>query len=586
MTRRVRVFVAAALLGSMVTMTTGGSSWAEAPSGEVSWVSAGDSYSSGEGVSGNQGACAQSRLAYGPLAGQLARRAGWDIAAEAFTACAGHLIEDLFNQRPDNRNAALWDWGLEQGAPGRVDLLTFSFGGNDIGFADLLIDCLPLPDSFTDAVTSVVRTDSLDVSGCDTPEEEVEARIAALLEPPRRGCEGGRQADRRNDGDPGFDCDLLIDDRGTPEPGDDLRGTLVDFYVHLANEHLTDRGHIVVVGYPNMFAPVGEWPGWVKIQCQGIGRGDTERLGRLAAGLDATLAQAVRQANDQLGRERIHYLPRSLLFRDGGHELCGSGQDWLNGVSIRRGDGTPRIETSFHPNAAGHAATAQGLIRLLEPISFEVATLGVVWASNQEGYGEIEPDRIFNGGDPTGLVTDVRWESWGDDTATGHGTSVWAGGDTTVADAPQGEAVITAFDLGDCNGQLAYRAINWYFPEYGESFDPNSYINICTGDYVYPEPATPDNADPEAVGRAFIEAWRTGDTATMQALADATNWPQIATNTQQLLPSGPAEDCYSVNAGAQFQCNATGTRGEALYVLMNPASGGWLVSWASQSTGD
>ncbi len=573
----------AAVLALVAAVATGGSSWAEVPSGEVSWVSAGDSYSSGEGVSGNQGPCAQSDLAYGPAAADLAREAGWNITAEGFTACTGHLIEDLFNERPGTGNKALWDWGLEQGAPERVDLLTFSFGGNDIGFADLLIDCLPLPDSFTNAVTGIVRNDSLDVTGCDTPEQEVNARIAALLDPPRRGCEGGRQADRRQGG-LGYDCDLLIDDQGTPEPGDDLRGTLVDFYVHLADEHLSDRGHIVVVGYPNMFAPVSEWPGWVKIQCQGIGRGDTERLGRLAANLDSTLVQAVRAANEQLGRDRIHYLPRSIIYRNGSHELCGSGEDWLNGVSVSRGGGPPRIETSFHPNAAGHAATAQGLTQLLEPISFEVATLGVVWASSQEGYGEIEPDRIFNGGDPTGLVTDVRWDSWGGDTATGRGVSVWEGAGATVADAPQSEAVVTAFDLGDCNGQLAYRAINWYFPEYGQSFDPESYINICTGDYVFPDPVATATTDPEAVGRAFIDAWRNGDTATMQALSDPTSFSGLLSNTQRFRPNGPADSCYSI--GSQYQCNATGAGGEALYVLINPVGSNWLVSWASQSTGD
>jgi len=29
-----------------------------------------------------------------------------------------------------------------------------------------------------------------------------------------------------------------------------------------------------------------------------------------------------------------------------------------------------------------------------------------------------------------------------------------------------------------------YRAITWYFPERGGSFNPHVYINICTGEYV------------------------------------------------------------------------------------------------------
>lgn len=386
MTGRAGVVVAA-VLALAATVTTGGSSWAEVPSGEVSWVSTGDSYSSGEGVAGNQGACAQSRLAYGPLAGQLARRAGWDIAAEAFTACTGRLVEDLFNEHPGSQNHSLWDWGLTQvgqdppeqpGAPYKVDLLTFSFGGNDIGFANLLLDCLPLPDSFTNAVTGFVRPDLADLSGCDTPEQEIDDRIAALLDPPRRDCQGGRQGSGAD-----YDCDLLIDDLGNSDPGDDVRGSLADFYVYLANEHLTERGHVVVVGYPNLFAPVEEWPGYVKMQCQGVSRGDTERLARLAANLNDTLNRAVIAANDQLGRDRIHYLPRSVIYRDGSHELCGSGEDWLNGLDFDRGDGQFRRENAFHPNDAGHAATAEALIDLLEPITFASPEVVAVTSDGQ-----------------------------------------------------------------------------------------------------------------------------------------------------------------------------------------------------------
>ncbi len=408
----------------------------ETPSGDVSWVSTGDSYSSGEGVAGNQGPCAQSDLAYGPRAAVRARDAGWNITAEAFTACTDHLVEDLFNRRPGVDNAALWDWGLEQGAPDRVDLLTFSFGGNDIGFADLLIDCLPLPDSFTNAVTGIFRNDSLDVTGCDTPEQEVNARIAALLDPPRRGCEGGRQADRLQDG-PGYDCDLLIDDWGDSDPGNDLRGTLVDFYVYLANEHLTDRGHIVVAGYPNLFAPVGEWPRWKRIQCQGIGRGDTERLGRLSANLDDTLVQAVRAANDQLGRDRIQYLPRSIIYRDGSHELCGTGEDWLNGVSIDRGDGTVRKDTSFHPNAAGHAATAAGLITQLEPLRFDP---------------DVEDIDFQNTTFPANSCGQDSWSSPPIMVASGEGT---AGGEYADDDLSQGYAevhMVTVVGYSDLDG--------------------------------------------------------------------------------------------------------------------------------------
>lgn len=573
-------------LGALLPTSTSAS--AEPPRGEASWVSAGDSYSSGEGVRGNQGACAQSDKAYGPLAADLFRVAGWNITAEAFTACTGHFVEDLFNPRPGSNKDSLWDWGLDQGAPDRTDVLSLSFGGNDIGFADVLLDCLPIADSWLDAYLGVAFTGlPIEFTGCDTPEEDVNDRIAALLDPPRRDCRGGRHENRRVARDPGFDCDLLIDDGGTSgEAGDDVRGSIVDFYVRLVEQHLTDRGHLVVVGYPNIFAPPEEWPGWVQIQCQGITRGDAERIGRMGAALDDALARAVQRANRAIGEDRVHYLPRSLLYRDGSHELCGTGDDWLNGVDFNRGGGRVRLETAFHPNAAGHAATAAGLTRVLNELTFDQPTLGVVWGSYQEGYGEVRPGRIFNGGSPTGLVTDVVWDSWGEETATGRGLSVWDGAETSVADTPLSEAVVTAFDLGECDGQLAYRALNWYFPDVGETYDPERYINICTGDYVRPEPPPPANIDPEAVGRAFIDAWGAGDTAQMSALSDPISWSGIASNTQQLRPRGPATSCFLHGGGTQYQCDAVGLGGELLYVLMNPdGAGGWWVSWAAQSNG-
>jgi hypothetical protein len=112
----------------------------------------------------------------------------------------------------------------------------------------------------------------------------------------------------------------------------------------------------------------------------------------------------------------------------------------------------------------------------------EVPLLGAEWGPNQKGYGQPHPTTIFNGGDPTGLVTHIRWQSWGAQTAVGEGTGWYAPG--TVADGHKASARVVAFSLGTCNGYRTYTAIEWYFPQYGESFNPRSYINVCTGQYV------------------------------------------------------------------------------------------------------
>jgi hypothetical protein len=38
-----------------------------------------------------------------------------------------------------------------------------------------------------------------------------------------------------------------------------------------------------------------------------------------------------------------------------------------------------------------------------------------------EGWGSAQPARVYNGGDPGGLVTEIRWTSWGSSTAIGYG---------------------------------------------------------------------------------------------------------------------------------------------------------------------
>ena len=112
-------------------------------------------------------------------------------------------------------------------------------------------------------------------------------------------------------------------------------------------------------------------------------------------------------------------------------------------------------------------------------------TLGLAgWgAPDQKGYGQVEPGTIFNGGDPSGLVTGVTWSGWGSSTATGSGTAEYIAPGQSDATGTQQHATVAAFDLGVCDGKLMYQEIEWYFPSYGQHFNPNSYINICTGAY-------------------------------------------------------------------------------------------------------
>jgi hypothetical protein len=101
-----------------------------------------------------------------------------------------------------------------------------------------------------------------------------------------------------------------------------------------------------------------------------------------------------------------------------------------------------------------------------------------------EGFGQVRPATIFNGGDPTGLVAHITWKSWGSAKASGTGRSDYVGPSQSVATGTEERATVVAFNLGTCHGRLMYRAVEWYFPQHGQAFDPHRYENICTGTYV------------------------------------------------------------------------------------------------------
>jgi len=87
-------------------------------------------------------------------------------------------------------------------------------------------------------------------------------------------------------------------------------------------------------------------------------------------------------------------------------------------------------------------------------------------AVNGSGWGTAHPATIFNGGDPSGLVTRIRWSHWGSGVATGWGMN--------AIFKPQGgyypqleHIELHASRLGRCsaNGPLAYRHLAFRVPD-------------------------------------------------------------------------------------------------------------------------
>jgi hypothetical protein len=119
--------------------------------------------------------------------------------------------------------------------------------------------------------------------------------------------------------------------------------------------------------------------------------------------------------------------------------------------------------------------------------------LGADWSGSGGGFGSARPSLVSNGGDPTGVVGSISWESWGGPRATGVGISDYVAPNSTVAGGTQERATIVAFSLGECDGVSAYTAVEWYFPEHGQTFESDEYENAC--DYFDTPKFVPSHAN-------------------------------------------------------------------------------------------
>lgn len=109
--------------------------------------------------------------------------------------------------------------------------------------------------------------------------------------------------------------------------------------------------------------------------------------------------------------------------------------------------------------------------------------MAAAWGASAIGFGQIKPAEISLGGDPTGMLTGITWQSWGGATATGTGTGTYVGPNQTAAQGTQETANVVASDPGTCAGKPAYQQVKWYFPQQGETLSTGATttINACTG---------------------------------------------------------------------------------------------------------
>jgi hypothetical protein len=183
--------------------------------------------------------------------------------------------------------------------------------------------------------------------------------------------------------------------------------------------------------------------------------------------------------------------------------------------------------------------------------------LGRASSSAQSGFGRVRPQKIFLGGDPTGLVEHIRWTGWGAGEAIGEGDAEYEWPGTAVAANGIGPgARVVAFHLGTCHGHPSYNALEWYFPKDGQVFSSHTYIDACTGAYVgAPKVVSCPNVRlVDGAGTAtYVNAEAMSCGAASQLIAQAP--------VAQYVPAGGR----FIQSG--FRCGTEGTRGASSQVF-------------------
>ncbi|MGI8863655.1 MAG: PKD domain-containing protein [Solirubrobacteraceae bacterium] len=312
--------------GSYVFPVHGG----QAPSAR--YVALGDSYSSGEGVPLFQGGsdtgsdkCHRSDGAYPELL--VHQNAGGPIPSQVdFWACSGALTSDFTSPEHD----FLEPPALNRLAPGDATLVSFSIGGNDIGFAHIGATCLQ--------VTAGPRQ----LNGQENCRNLLDASTMAKIESLPLGPLFSQV---RSDA-PLADVYVMGYPRVLPaNPSSDCK----------AQAYREDGSKATV----NPFHPDTYVSGWLGIETR-IAKDDVTWMDKVISRLNGKLSAAAAAAG-------FHYVDNENAFN--GHDVCSNNEDpsnrpWAHGlVLFTNTNSSPPNPSpfSFHPNSYGQQAMENDL---------------------------------------------------------------------------------------------------------------------------------------------------------------------------------------------------------------------------------
>ena len=321
--RTVVAAVALALVGSALVATP-------APavvSRGTQAVALGDSFASGEGLApyraGTDTAtnrCHRSLQAHPELLDEGPRRTVPSLRSAACSgAVTGAVVADLpGDSNPDGAQLAAVGW--------RTRTVTLTVGGNDVGFSQVLGACTYTPVPELQGV----------VPGRPGCSERLDAQVRAAT----AGLAGAA-------------------------PTAPSRLSLAQLLVQVQRKAPWAR--VYVTGYPRLFGLTGSDALGCRVGSIAgaplyVSGADASWIRSGTDSLNAALRTGVAQARAR--GVRASYVDVAPSFD--GHEVCGSGTPWINGVVVAPTTPPSIAPASFHPTARGQQAYAAALARAIE----------------------------------------------------------------------------------------------------------------------------------------------------------------------------------------------------------------------------
>lgn len=298
------------------------------------YVALGDSYASGEGsfsyLAGSNTSSDKCHRAKDGYAEQLSSQFSLSLG---FAACSGDIITDLYlsnSATSELKTPASAGYSSERAQFSMLgpntQLVTISTGGDDVGFADALYDC----------VSGFTNNGSYGCQGRD--QSAIKQNMQYLMTYRPAGC----MAYLPN-ANPGNNTDGFC----ASEP------SLQTVYQDIAE--LAPNAAIYVIGYPHLFGSTFNKDGNCDIGGVGpvrytIEGSDVAWINRKADTLDNDIRTAASNAATATGRYITFVDPRATFA---GHGVCDTGTPWINPLKIGT---TGAKQESFHPNVTGQQA--------------------------------------------------------------------------------------------------------------------------------------------------------------------------------------------------------------------------------------